>query len=460
METPVPSNLASDGEVLKVLLQEVVAERLAAEARSKEVLAIMHEQKDAYQASVATIVEKHFSKISQMFAQQMQEAVAEHLAANGASISPEDSKVQSDTQLVVRKGEEKVSKDEVKKSDVYSKDDPAYFCTLTKAIFVVGLNKCITPASLLLMSLVFLGIDLSTEVQHIFEQIAGGLLVYTWGVKCMAPIQDAFQAAAAETRVANRTAALIGLAITVFFVFASLFYIATSGDEIDGSIFMHGVMEDEDTQQCSESGQALSTAAPSSISCTSFGSLRARPARAHLASASCSSQDDISLLPYFLGFALDAIMLILVDPEEELIQQFVKIKTNYIGCLVDLLLAPIAFSLDNFLAGAGVCTLVVAKAGSKGGAVFIFLLFALSCAIGVPIAFAMRGFQELLIRQGCMIGALWWKFTFLLCIALSFLDNGLSLCSDGLTFWVGLGGCCGWLLYMMELLMDNGKPKN
>jgi len=189
-----------------------------------------------------------------------------------------------------------------------------------------------------------------------------------------------------------------------------------------------------------------------------------RPGLVH--SAQCHGDEDAdgatgasALLPYFIGFALDSIMLVLVEPEEELVETYTKMRKSISSVMKDLLVAPIAFALDNLLTGAGCCTVVMAAAaGSKGTSFGIFIVFALCTVVGVFIAFSMRAFMEFCDKKGFKALGQWVKFAFLLAAALSFLDNGTDLVKSGLTFWVGLGCAIGWLLFAGELL--NGSEAN
>lgn len=159
------------------------------------------------------------------------------------------------------------------------------------------------------------------------------------------------------------------------------------------------------------------------------------------------------MIPYYIGFALDAIMLVLVEPEKDLVDTYTSMRRSYKSVVKDLLVTPIAFALDNLLTGAGCASVVLAAAGgSKGVAVVYFIVFALCTAIGVCIAYTIRAFMELCNRRGFVNVGLWVKFAFLLGAGLSFLDNGTDLVKTGLTFWVGLGAAIGWLLFASELL--------
>lgn len=346
--------------------------------------------------------------------------------------------------------------------DVPKPGDPGYFRYLTKAIFVVGINKCITPSVLLLAAMVFLFVDIGIDAQDCLEQMAGGLLIYTWGAKCMVPIQEAFKTAFVECKDPKWPSWVLpvcGFGSTIVFIFAPLFYLATEGNDfssVQGGIWMYGVVPPNSEPECNDDG---TRAANSTQAC--LARYASRPGLATSQTCDGGSDDGggfADLLPYFMGFALDAIMLILVEPEEDLVKQYAKIRASYKDCIVDLLVAPLAFSLDNFLTGAGVSTVVLAAAGgSKGGAVGIFFIFAFCTAFGVLIAFVIRAFEEFLSTRGLRPLALWFKFSFLLWVALSFLDNGSDLVKSGLTFWVGMGGAVGWMLYVFDCIMASGE---
>lgn len=345
-------------------------------------------------------------------------------------------------------------------------DSPEYFKYLTKAIFMVGCNKCITPSILILAGAFFLAVDVSETAQDCLEQMAGGLLIYTWGAKCMVPIQESFQAAFVESKEMRAKGkgllALVGFSLLGAIILAPLFYLATEGHDfskVEGGILFFGVMEKGEGVQCNDDGtpklnltQACAKPKPT------------RPGLVH--SPQCHGDENSdqggatgaqALIPYFIGFALDAIMLILVEPEEELVEMYTKMRKSYKSCVKDLLVAPIAFALDNLLTGAGCVTVVLAASGGdKGGAIAYFILFAFMTLIGVCVAYSIRAFMELCNRYGFKALGLWTKTAFLLAAALSFLDNGCDLVKSGLTFWVGIGCAIGWLLFAAELLDSDG----
>lgn len=336
---------------------------------------------------------------------------------------------------------------------------PGYFRYLTKAIFAVGLFKCVTPSLLILAGAVFLAFDVPAPTQDCLEQIAGGLLIYTWGAKCMVPIQESFQEAAKGK--GKGLLAFMGLSLSIAIILAPLFYLATEGHDfskIPGGIMMFGITTEEEKTQCSADGKPLN------MTKVCREPKPTRPGLVH--SAHCHGDENAdgatgvsALLPYFIGFALDAIMLVLVEPEEELVETYTKMRTSIKSVIKDLLIAPIAFALDNLLTGAGCCTVVMAvAAGSKGASFGIFVIFALCTVVGVFIAFGMRAFMEFCNNRGMEALGQWVKFAFLLAAALSFLDNGTDLVKTGLTFWVGLGCAIGWLLFAAELL-DSDEEK-
>jgi len=337
---------------------------------------------------------------------------------------------------------------------------PKYFVYLSKAIFLVGLNKCITPSVLIMAGVIFIFIDVDDRTQDCLEQIAGGLLIYTWGVKCMTPIQESFASAFAKS--STQMVAFMGSTVMLAIILAPLFYLATEGHDfstVDGGILFFGTVELGQAVQCTDEGmpinamQLCKTPTPT------------RPGLVHSAQCYGSDQEEApssatgpgALIPYFIGFALDAIMLVLVEPEKDLVDTYTKMRRSYKSVVKDMLVAPIAFSLDNFLTGAGCANVVLAAAGgSKGGAVAYFIVFALCTAVGVVVSFMLRAFMELCNRKGFISVGLWVKFAFLLAASLSFLDNGTDLVKTGLTFWVGLGAAIGWLLFASELL-DNDE---
>lgn len=352
---------------------------------------------------------------------------------------------------------------------------PEYFGYLTKAIFCVGLFKCITPAVLIVAGAIFLAIDVSETTQDCFEQVAGGLLIYTWGAKCMVPVQEAFADAAKTSKWGKSKAmvALMGISLTLAVILGPLFYLGTEGHDfskVDGGIMFYGVMEKGEGVKCSDDGKPTMNVTSSKLQVTASGLVcrKPKPTRPGLVhSAHCHGDDNASgatggsaLIPYFIGFALDAIMLILVDPEEELVETYTSMRKSIKSVIKDLLVAPIAFALDNLLTGAGCCTVVMAAAGgSKGTSFIIFIVFALCTVVGVFVAFSIRGLLQVCTNNGFEAAGQWIKFAFLLAASLSFLDNGTDLVKSGLTFWVGLGCAIGWLLFSAELLDEDPEEE-
>merc|ERR1719507_1647996 len=342
------------------------------------------------------------------------------------------------------------------KQEALEPGHPKYFVYLSKAIFLVGLNKCITPSVLILMGVVFIFINVDDRTQDCLEQVAGGLLIYTWGVKCMGPIQESF--ATAVEGSSKQLIALMGSTIMIVIILAPLFYLSTEGHDfstVDGGILFFGVMGSGQAVQCTDEGLPINA----TQQCQK--PIATRPGLVHSQQCYGSEQADAppsstgpgALIPYFIGFALDAIMLVLVEPEKDLVDTYTSMRRSYKSVVKDLLVTPIAFALDNLLTGAGCASVVLAAAGgSKGVAVVYFIVFALCTAIGVCIAYTIRAFMELCNRRGFVNVGLWVKFAFLLGAGLSFLDNGTDLVKTGLTFWVGLGAAIGWLLFASELL--------
>ncbi len=312
---------------------------------------------------------------------------------------------------------------------------------------------------LTVMPIVFIGVGIWTGyvikdvlVRKTLEQIAGGVLVYTWGAKIFKPICDEFKEAMGENPTKTTSWNQISAWITSFFaiqlvlIFASLLYIFTehaASVQADSSIFFYGVNNITDADSPRAQGPE---------------ELRA------------------ALTPFYIGFALDGFTLVLIEWDEvkdrvnkevadRLKNDETDVKNSQSLTLtvwwknkISFLIAPIALSIDNFLTGAGLYDAVFSAYGSGLG--FTVVVFCGCVILGWFLGTVVR-FMYDWIKVDEVNDSFWNPLAeFFRCgiigaAGLSFLDAGLDLIPNGLTFWVGFGAAMGWLIHGAELLFSS-----
>eukprot|EP01052_Picozoa_sp_SAG31_P004469 SAG31_NODE_185_length_20953_cov_17.235398_7_plen_439_part_00 len=167
------------------------------------------------------------------------------------------------------------------------------------------------------------------------------------------------------------------------------------------------------------------------------------------------SYDWGDLLPFLISFALDGIALVLLTPVEELFG-FADVfpccsqeqrKRGYRQereksmrqSWVQIGVAPIIFSVDNFLAGGAVKQIVYVIAAKKNLAPsMVYSLCAFCVILGVLGSIVVHLLTEILVLWAWIAPSMCEKIRlgFLLVATLSFLDAGLTLIVTGLTAWV------------------------
>ena len=129
---------------------------------------------------------------------------------------------------------------------------------------------------------------------------------------------------------------------------------------------------------------------------------------------------------------------------------------------VTILIAPIIFSVDNFLCGGAINKIVIVVAGKNNVAPFWIFAVCASCTIiGVLVAMCVHLLTEILAILGhddpsgrLRYVAELLRISFLLVVTLSFLDASLALIQTGLTLWVTMGVGIGWALEYCEVGCD------
>jgi len=323
-------------------------------------------------------------------------------------------------------------------------------------MLVTGCLKCTLPIVFIILSKpVSSWMDGSDETQEQFEQIAGGLLLYTFAFGCWGEIAEKFEEEAGPVHM--RTWRIYAVILLLTLVFSPLFYGAF---EVDWgtSLFDYGVTGN--TAKCPEDYDfsLLPNVTRAQCDCNTGGRGAASTARCEAETFGVKD-----LIPYLIGFALDGMVLVLLESEDELFAfRMMFEKEHKLNIIISVFLKPVMFALDNVLTGtamSSVLTGVAASTGTSEG-----LLYVLCCAMtifGVLIAMGVHKLTAGLERQWMMLC----RLAFLILAAVSFLDNGLDMIRNGLTFWVGVGFCLGWFLKLSESIVDEvltpwitGKP--
>jgi len=308
-----------------------------------------------------------------------------------------------------------------------------------------GCFKCILPILFILLSEpVAEALQGSDEIQEAFEQIAGGLLLYTFAYGCWAEIAEQFEHAAGEVG-GRRFYLYAGLLLLTMFL-GPLFYVMF---ELDGgdTVFDHGVTGSSEAV-CPEHPALLSLNLSSPLCSCSAG----RAGTASQPTCTTTTYDMTDMVPYLIGFALDGMVLVLLEGEEELFSLSMMCDPKHsISIFFTVWLKPIMFALDNVLTGTAMATVVAGVASSTGiGKWSLYFLCAAMTIVGVLVAMAWHALTALAPPVWTVI----LRLAFMTLAALSFLDNGLEMIRHGLTFFVGIGFMIGFILKLLGSLVD------
>ena len=288
-------------------------------------------------------------------------------------------------------------------------------------------------------------------VRGALEQIAGGLLLWTWVAKVYSPTAEAFKKRISQTDSVSRWVLawngvlLVCLAAPAAFVAMSSSSDAGQPPGID-SVWSYGLLISTPAGRPVEN---YASDAPNRI-CAANSSAHVQASRRVRANSvhqtSChavgSPEQRASLFPFYVDFALDGFVLVLIDWEGVLARSNRRFTDN----LVAFLVIPIALSVDNLLTGAGLY-----EATSRAYPDHVVWVGAVYCAC-VPIGWLVGTGVRVVYEGigGAGLSEEIWRCGLLLAAGLSFLVGGLELIHTGFTFWVGMGGAVGWLLLGLE----------
>jgi len=158
------------------------------------------------------------------------------------------------------------------------------------------------------------------------------------------------------------------------------------------------------------------------------------------------------LSPYLIGSALDGMVLVLLEGEAELFSLGMMCDPHHrVTIFFSVMLKPIMFALDNVLTGTAMASVVDGVAAATGIGVWtLYLLSSAMTIVGVLVAMAWHALTALTPYAWMVI----LRLGFMAVAALSFLDNGLDMIRNGLTFSVGVGFLVGYTLKLLGSLVD------
>jgi len=326
------------------------------------------------------------------------------------------------------------------------------------------------------------GISKNMQVREMFEQIAGGLLVWTWATKIygeatVEPFSEAFKpdesasasapshapadapAPAPASVLQDRSPSqeereeeekenircscectVTWFLLLVVAVFSSLVYVTTGHAGED--VFVYGVNNVTDS----------STDSACQANLTYSAIKRAYSVHEETCYEDESDEQKRQIVPFYVGFALDGFTLILVKWKE--VEERAK-NPHYgtdVGTYLQFAIEPFAFSLDNLLTGAGLYA--VTKSAYPDSVGIQFLVYSAFVVVGWFAGTVVYFLYEVLKTNTHQIIAETFRIGIISCAGLSFLDGGLELINNGLTFYVGLGVAFGWLLQGAEWGME------
>lgn len=285
-------------------------------------------------------------------------------------------------------------------------------------MLLTGSLKCLLPIIFILMSKpVADGMAGSEKLQEAFEQIAGGLLIYTFAYGCWAEIVEQFEGEAGD--VGGGKYYRYCLILLVMVLFSPLFYIVFEV-ETGQSLFDFGLTGSEEAV-CPEHPSALALNLSSPLCHCS----NARTGTAGSPTCTETSFGIKDLMPYLIGFALDGMVLVLLEGEEHLFSlQMMRDPDHAVSIFFMVCLKPIMFALDNVLTGTAMATTINGVAASEGVGVWsLYIVCAAFCVVGVIIAMGWHALTALAPREWMIV----LRLAFMTLASLSFLDNGLDM---------------------------------
>uniref|UniRef100_A0A7S2MXR9 Uncharacterized protein n=1 Tax=Haptolina brevifila TaxID=156173 RepID=A0A7S2MXR9_9EUKA len=325
-------------------------------------------------------------------------------------------------------------------------------------MLLTGCCKCILPIAFILMSKpVAESMGGKDEMQEQLEQIAGGLLIYTFAYGCWGEIMEQFEKSAGD--VGGQQWWVYALAITITLLFSPLFYIVFENQNPSVPIFDFGVTGSAEAV-CPEHPSVAHLNFSAAL-CSCSQARKGTAGSPTCAAAAVYSMMDLA--PYLIGFALDGMVLVLLEGDEEMFScGMIATKEHRITIFFTVFLKPIMFALDNVLTGTAMASTLVGVSVSTGIGVWpLYILNCSFCIIGVIVAMFWHFVTSFAPHQWKVL----LRLAFMTLAALSFLDNGLDMIRNGITFYVGMGFVVGWVLKLLGSLVDDviepyfaGKP--
>jgi hypothetical protein len=285
------------------------------------------------------------------------------------------------------------------------------------------------------------------------EQIAGGVLLWTWGCKIIASVSDKFKEHREKEGVNYKKnlwyAYVPWILVLATLVFWPVLHIALAHPDLK-----------EFSQKLDFGINTVTNADTPHVCDTVFPPakhdkfVRAGTTSQRACEKLESQEASDELIPYMIGFALDGIVLLLLEWDD-----LGKLELSCTGkTAFFFIVKPLGLSIDNLLTGAALYdTLLRAHPNAWVG----WMLFAAFCVFfgfvaGVIIKLILNFVKSLLENNDEYAPPLvdFVAYSIILGAGLSFLDAGLQLITNGFTFWVGVGGLVACVLVVVENFLD------
>lgn len=214
-------------------------------------------------------------------------------------------------------------------------------------IVCIGTLKCLSPIILLFSTIYFVENKPGPTSNSWLEQIAGGLLIYTWGVKCFSDVLDRMKDLAKypteESEEERRHWAIAlcfdrndengqqykGMPLYWFVVStaiaASLALSAMFLKEISHGCPFFGILDSSSTVTCGATTAPSNVTIPLIYQCSSSHHSGSHLRGSH--ASSCDSESWTALWPFFIGFALDGLTLVLIDGDDQIEEAWEALPT-------------------------------------------------------------------------------------------------------------------------------------
>lgn len=326
--------------------------------------------------------------------------------------------------------------------------------------FGIFFGNVLKGALLMIVPFIFIlvGVLIGAGISHhmvareAMEQIAGGVLLWTWGCKIIASVSDKFKESREKSNGENRLSAYVPwILVLATLFFWPVLHIALAHPNLKefSQKLDFGINDVTDANTPHVCNTVFPPAKHDKFVRAGTTSQRACK---ELESQEASDE----LIPYMIGFALDGIVLLLLEWDG-----LVETELELTGKTVFFfLLKPLGLSIDNLLTGAALYdTLLRAHPNAWVGWMFlaaccVFFGF----AAGVIIKLILNFVNSLLPNGGRkgysppLVDFV--AYSIILGAGLSFLDAGLQLITNGFTFWVGVGGLVACALVVLENFLD------